>query len=88
MYQNDTIKKNPKPCRDHKKAEHFRPGFFNTKVELGTKLCFETKSTKLYSKMLLVKSPANKFVFSPAFYLIMCFMKAPKNFGKRAILKI
>ena len=52
------------------------------------KLCFETKSTKLYSKMLLVKSSENKFVFLPAFYLIMCFMKAPKNFGKRAILKI
>ena len=58
---------------------------FNQNV---TKLCFETKSTKIYSKMLLVKSSENKFVFSPAFYLIMCFMKAPKNFGKRAILKM
>ena len=42
------------------------------------------KSTKLYSKMLLLKSSENNFVFSPAFYLIMCFMKAPNNFGKKS----
>ena len=29
----------------------------------------------------------NDFIFSPAFYLIMCFMKASKNFGKIFILK-
>ena len=49
--------------------------FFNT-----YKLCFETKSTKLYSKMLLVKSSEDNFVFSPAFYQIMCFMKGGFQF--------
>ena len=52
------------------------------------KLYFETKSTKLYSKMLLVKSSENNFVFLPVFYLIMWLMKALKNFGKIAILKM
>ena len=52
------------------------------------KLCFETKSTKLYSKMLLVKSSENGFVFLPVFYLIMWLMKVSKSFGKLAILKI
>ena len=28
------------------------------------------------------------FIFLPVFYLIMCFMKAQKNFGKITILKI
>ena len=46
------------------------------------------KSTKLYSKILLVKSSENNFIFLPAFYLIMCLMKASKNFGKTDILKI
>ena len=46
------------------------------------------KSTKLYPKILLVKSSENNFIFLPAFYLIMCLMKALKNFGKIAILKI
>ena len=31
--------------------------------------------------MLLMKSSKNNFIFLPAFYLIMCLMKAPKNFG-------
>ena len=53
-----------------------------------TKLCFETKSTKLFLKILLVKSFDNSFVFLPVFYLIMWLMKASKNFGKLAILKI
>ena len=52
-----------------------------------SKLWFEMKSTKLYSKMLLVKSSENNFIFLPAFYLIMCLMNAPKNFEKIAILK-
>ena len=49
----------------------------------------ETKSTKVYSKMLLMKSSANSFIFLPVFYLIIMWtMKAPKNFGKIYILKI
>ena len=52
------------------------------------KLCFETKMTKVYSKNLLMKSSKNNFIFLLVFYLIMCLMKAPKNFGKIAILKI
>ena len=52
------------------------------------KVCFETKITKLYSKMILVKRSENNFVFLPVFYLIMWLMKASKNFGKIAILKI
>ena len=52
------------------------------------KLCFETKMTKVSSKNLFMKNYKNNFIFLPVFYLIMCFMKAPKNFGKIAILKI
>ena len=59
------------------------PAIFRT-----TKLCFETKSTKLFSKMLLVKSSDDNFIFLPVLYLIMWLMKASKNFGKIAILKI
>ena len=29
----------------------------------------------------------NNFIFSAAFYLIMCLMKAPKNFEQIVILK-
>ena len=66
-----------------------RVGDFNTLFwDFCNKLCFETKSTKLYSKILLVKSSENSFVFLPVFYLIMWLMKALKNFGKIAILKI
>ena len=42
----------------------------------------ETKSTKVFSKVLLVKSSKNGFIFLPVFYLIMWFMKAQKNFEK------
>ena len=35
---------------------------------------FEMKSTKLYSKMLFVKSSENNLIFLPAFYLIMCHL--------------
>ena len=45
------------------------------------------KSTKLFSKILLVKSSVNNFIFLPAFYLIMCLMEALNNFEKIAILK-
>ena len=51
------------------------------------KVCFETKSTKLYSKMILVKRSENNFVFLPVFYLIIWLMKTSKNFGKITILK-
>jgi hypothetical protein len=44
--------------------------------------------TKVYSKNLLMKSSKNNFIFLLAFYLIMYFMKASKNFGKIAILEI
>ena len=35
-----------------------------------------------------MKSSENNFIFLPAFYMIMCIMKAPKNFEKIAIMKI
>ena len=44
--------------------------------------------TNVISKNVLVKSSENDFIFVSAFYLIMCLMKAPKNFEKIAILKI
>ena len=46
------------------------------------------KMTKVYSKILLMKSSRNNFLFSPVFYLIMCLIEAPKNLAKVAILKI
>ena len=46
------------------------------------KPCFETKSKKVYSNMLLVKSSENNFGYLPAFVLIIYFMKAPNIFGK------
>ena len=41
-----------------------------------------------FKKKILVKSSENDFIFVPAFYLVMCLMKAPKNFEKITILKI
>ena len=52
------------------------------------KLLFKTKMTKVYSKVLLMKSSGSNFIFLPAFYLINWVMKATKNFGKITILKI
>ena len=52
------------------------------------KLRLEMKETKVFPLILLVKSSGNKFIFLPVFYLIISVMKASKNFGKRAILKI
>ena len=43
--------------------------------------------TKVFSKILLIKSSKNNFNSLPVLYLIVCFMKPPKNFGKIAILK-
>ena len=44
-----------------------------------SKLCFETKSTKLYSKLLLVKSSENTFVLPD-----YVFLEIPKNFWKKS----
>ena len=52
------------------------------------KLLFETKMTKVFSKILLMKSSKSNFIFLPVFYLIIWVMKAPKNFGKITVLKI
>ena len=51
------------------------------RLYVRVKLWFKMKSTKLYSKILLVKISENNFIFLPV-------LKAPKNFGKIAILKI
>ena len=51
-------------------------------------VCLNSNVTKVYLKKLLVKSSKNKFIFLPAFYLNLWLMKLPKNFEKRAILKI
>ena len=58
------------------------------KIYFLNKLLFETKMTKVYSKILLMKSSGINFIFLPAFYLINWVMKVPKNFGKITILKI
>ena len=46
------------------------------------------ENDKSFSKISLVKSSKNNFTFLPAFCLIICRMKAPKNFGKIVILEI
>ena len=46
------------------------------------------ESDKSISNIFLLKNSGNNFIFLPAFYLIMWVMKASKNFGKTAILKI
>ena len=43
-------------------------------------VCSYLKVTKVYSKILLMKSSKNDFIFLPAFYLVMCLMKDPNNF--------
>ena len=50
-------------------------------------VCSYIKVTKVNSKMLLMKSSKKDFVFLPAFYLVMCLMKAPKNFWEIVIVK-
>ena len=85
----DTIDINEKSL---KLKEKFDSPTYNcdpkNKTEPNGKDLLETKSTKVYSKMLLMKSSENNFIFLPVFYLIMWPMKAPKNFGKIDILKI
>ena len=50
-------------------------------------LCIK-KQTKVCSDFLFIKTSKNNFIFLPVFYLVMYLMKAQKNFGKKAILKI
>ena len=50
-------------------------------------VCSNSKVTKVNSKISLMKSSENDFIFSPAFYLIMCPMKAQKIFLKIFIFK-
>ena len=50
-------------------------------------VCSHSKVTKVNSKISLMKSSENDFIFSPAFYLIMCPMKAQKIFLKIFIFK-
>ena len=47
----------------------------------------ETKRARAYSKISLMKTSENNFIFLPVFYLFMCLMKAPKSFEKMAILE-
>ena len=67
--------------------------FFKTEIEKNhnylvdkinknkqTIVCSHSKVTKVNSKISLMKSSENDFIFSPAFYLIMCPMKAQKIF--------
>ena len=56
--------------------------------EIACILWVHINATKVIPKKLLVKSSENGFILVPAFYLIMCLMKAPKNSEKIAILKI
>ena len=44
-------------------------------------------STKSFINFSLIKISKKYFIFSSAFYLIMCLMKSPKNFEKIFILK-
>ena len=54
----------------------------------GGILWVHINATKVIPKKLSVKSSENGFILVLAFYLIICLMKAPKNFEKIAILKI
>ena len=64
----------------------FRKGFNLTNRD--AKLWSEMNQTKVFSKIILVKSSRSNFIFLPVFYLIMCLMKDPNFFEKIAILKI
>ena len=44
---------------------------------------FRNEKHKTILKILIMKNLENSFVFLPVFYLIMCFMKALKNSGKK-----
>ena len=48
----------------------------------------EMKMTKVFSKISLIKSSKNNFIFLPAFYLIIWLMTSSNNFEKTSILKI
>ena len=77
----DSARKQLSTCTYEQRVQSFR-------VKKLHKLCFETKMTKVYSKNLLMKSSKTNLIFLIVFYLIICFMKAPMNFGKIVILEI
>ena len=58
------------------------------KLWFSPKLWSEMNRTKVSHKISLMKSSGNHFIFLPVFYLITWVMKASKDFGKIAILKI
>ena len=66
--------------------------FIQLKKVLGyngyTETLIRNEKHKTIFKILLIKISENNFILLPAFYLIMFFMKASKNFGEIAILKI
>ena len=51
-------------------------------------LRFDSKDTIYFIIFYQLKVQRINFIFFPAFYLIICLMKATKNFEKIAILKI
>ena len=81
----DTIDINEKSL---KLKEKFDSPTYNcdpkNKTEPNGKDLLETKSTKVYSKMLLMKSSENNFIFSPVSYLIMWVYESPKEFWKNS----
>ena len=58
------------------------------KLDIYTYSLIAYKWHKSNFKNVSMKRSENNFIFLPAFYLIMCLMKAQKNFEKIAILKI
>ena len=60
----------------------------NNWMPIMYRLLFEMNQTKIISIFSLMKSSKKFFIFLPAFYLIMCLMKSPKNFEKTVISKV
>ena len=54
---------------------------------LAGRLLFKNKTDIFFPQIFLMKGSKN-FIFLTVLYLIICFMKAPNNFGKIAFLKI
>ena len=52
----------------------------------NTKTLFRNEKHKIIFKIVISVKFRKQFCFLPAFYLIMCFLKDIKNFGKRAVL--
>jgi hypothetical protein len=69
----------------------FTPRWASSKsfiIQEGSRFLFEMNQTKGFFKIFINEKFRNDFISLPVFYLIMCLMKAPKNFEKIAILKI